>query len=781
MAKSDILIPKYNLFFLISSFIVISLSFSVLFFPQWFIPLIWSKTLLFRTIVSFLLVIFLALILLQKKYLFYVSQKIKVIILPLFLLLLLWFTCFLSTLSSLDMNFSLWGDPLRAGGFVSYSFYIIFGFLAYLVFKEKDWVKVWSFSFFSGVIVSLIAILQRFGIWKSFLTPVYFQPPSTIGNPILVANYLLLLFFICLIFILKSKNIYKKAAYILSALLFIFVIIFITETRANFLALAVGISFFLFFYFRDKRSKMLLVFLIAFLLLSFFAIKFLDDNYNIFESQPLVIKAPIRRMFTLADGSNIAGSRISVWEVSLEAFKSKPFLGYGPENFEIGFNKYYDPSLSEIANPREGTLKIVQWWDRAHNFMLDMLVSTGIFSLLAYLFLIGIIFWRLNAVKKVSEEARLSSIGIQSAIVGYFTAVFFSFDCYDTYLIFFLIIGYSFYLLSLNKAFLSYGQLSIGDENMNKKNIITFLKIFLLLIVFSLFVLFIVFFNIIPLMANEKLNDFLGEKQKTYDEYLKKSAEISKKHSIIDNYVRINLAEAIVEYDSDNVQLKSVAFRDSINFLQENIKLNPNHLREWLLAGEMTNTLIRIKDASSNGFLDAKEAQILENEADYYFRQASYLSPERPEIYKEWAKTGLASHDYILAEEKSLKCINLNESYGTCSWTLALVNIYKKDEEKFNYYLKLAEDNKYPVDSEESLTQIIDTYQNVDEYKKVVEYCLKAIPSSTDDARESNLLYILADAYKKLNDREKARQAALQAFKLWPDSKIRLDGFLKDL
>jgi integrase/recombinase XerD len=88
------------------------------------------------------------------------------------------------------------------------------------------------------------------------------------------------------------------------------------------------------------------------------------------------------------------------------------------------------------------------------------------------------------------------------------------------------------------------------------------------------------------------------------------------------------LAQAIVEYDSRDMKLKSVALRNSINFLQENIKSNPNHLREWLLAGEMANSLIIIKNAKGKkDRVVPLSAKILEMLREYYksYRPKKFL------------------------------------------------------------------------------------------------------------------------------------------------------------
>ena len=80
-----------------------------------------------------------------------------------------------------------------------FSFYIIFAVLAFLIIRKRDWQKIWLFSILVGVLVSIIAIFQQFNILSKIIIPYSGRPPSTMGGPIFLALYLLLLVFIFLI------------------------------------------------------------------------------------------------------------------------------------------------------------------------------------------------------------------------------------------------------------------------------------------------------------------------------------------------------------------------------------------------------------------------------------------------------------------------------------------------------------------------------------------------------------------------------------------------------
>ncbi|MEX2341284.1 MAG: O-antigen ligase family protein, partial [Candidatus Paceibacterota bacterium] len=82
---------------------------------------------------------------------------------------------------------------------------------------------------------------------------------------------------------------------------------------------------------------------------------------------------------TLAEG----GIRFTVWQMALEGVKERPILGWGQENFNYVFNKYYDPALYGAE----------AWYDRTHNIFLDWLIAGGVIGLLAYLSILVAALW----------------------------------------------------------------------------------------------------------------------------------------------------------------------------------------------------------------------------------------------------------------------------------------------------------------------------------------------------------------------------------------------------
>jgi len=133
--------------------------------------------------------------------------------------------------------------------------------------------------------------------------------------------------------------------------------------------------------------------------------------------------------------------RIVVWEIAWKGFLERPLLGWGPENFDLAFARYYNPCL--------GTEECASaiWYDRAHNIVFDILVTTGILGLVSYLTIFGtalFVLWK----KYFANKIGFTEAGIfTSILVAYFLQNLTVFDMIVSYLMWFICLGFiaSFY------------------------------------------------------------------------------------------------------------------------------------------------------------------------------------------------------------------------------------------------------------------------------------------------------------------------------------------------
>ncbi|MFH1392729.1 MAG: O-antigen ligase family protein, partial [bacterium] len=194
-------------------------------------------------------------------------------------------------------------------------------------------------SLFVSVIVSIWSLAD----WQARL----FGP---LGNPGFLACYLLFHIFFALYLILKDKNIYWRISYIL-ILIFNFIVLYFTSTRGAYYGLFAGLLLFAFLFILKKSKKIGIVLLAIFILIGSLGVYWQRDRF---------LKTEEARMVS--------------WRISWSAFKERPILGWGPENYILAFAKHYDPNWP-----------ITEWFDKAHSNFWEFSVTTGALGLLSYL------------------------------------------------------------------------------------------------------------------------------------------------------------------------------------------------------------------------------------------------------------------------------------------------------------------------------------------------------------------------------------------------------------
>ncbi|MEC8048870.1 MAG: FKBP-type peptidyl-prolyl cis-trans isomerase [Chloroflexota bacterium] len=133
--------------------------------------------------------------------------------------------------------------------------------------------------------------------------------------------------------------------------------------------------------------------------------------------------------YPFKSGFNI-NDREYAWDIAIKGFLSKPLLGVGPENFPILHYKYLDLSMSD-DKPH---------LDRAHNRILHVLSTSGIFGGISLIALWSTIIFLL--IKKIfSSKFYIFWIMLASAFISYAISSMFIFPVSSTYLQIVLIIS----------------------------------------------------------------------------------------------------------------------------------------------------------------------------------------------------------------------------------------------------------------------------------------------------------------------------------------------------
>ena len=727
--------------------------------PPLFMPPAFSKALVFRVLLSFFLLCFIYDLLFKrekKPFDRLIQFKPRMLI---YLFLALFGLYFISTIFSVDRSFSFWGDPFRGGGFLNLSFYFILSFFSFLVLEKEDWPQIWKFSLFIALLVSLGGIFQKFGIFSPYLKFLPKRPFSSLGNPIHLASYLLFSFFIALLFFLKEKSIFKKVIY--AGLLFIFLFtIAITETRAAYLGLFVSFFYFVLFY---PQKKWLVKGIFFFLLLGLvFGFWFLKTQPNFFFPENKLMQEIVDTIKRISWKGLEA--RRSAWSVYLKGVKERPILGWGLENQEIPFNKYYDPRLPGFGGQFGG-----DWWDRAHNTLLDIALNAGLPTLFVYLGFLGVLFFELQKAKKDTED--LFPHTFQTILLGHFVINLTSFDTFSTYLLLFFLFGHSFFILrkkeEKSKVF------NLPSLETPQKQIVF---IFFVVLVF----LFSYFFNIKPLLINKEVN--IGEYFVTQGNCLKGLSLLEKaisRGSFLAHYSRLKFSHSVQQCINRHQMgdQKEIEYAHKvINYLEQNTKERPLFIKNWFIMATHANFLL----AKTKKLGLDKE---LVKKADFSLKKAQDLAPKRTDLLSEHARFYNLTGQYQKALEKTEKCLFLYENHGFCWWQKGLAEIYLGEIEKGEKSIARAQENGYPVNSKSSILDLVRAYGTLakqtekKECYQALEWCYKELIKKEPNFPQwhASLAYV----YFKLGDFEKAKKEALILLELSPQSKKEVEEFLK--
>lgn len=336
---------------------------------------------------------------------------------------------------------AFWGTMERGEGVFGMLHFFVLFFIGLLIFEKKDWLQFLKLFLLSGAILIFYGFLQYFKVQNfPFVLPLDVRITSFFGNAAFLAVHsIFLMVFAVIVFFNSSPKKNSSRQFSLFSNGFSFwqffslliitssiLAIFLTGTRGVILGLGAGFLFLLCFtLFKQSGARRYwavgaLIFLIVFV-----AIFWTTRQKSFWQKIPGFDRLAKTAFLDVNDAST--QTRLITWRLSLRAFSEKPFLGWGPENYLVAYEKHYDPTFAVYGET---------WLDRAHNKIFDVLVMQGIFGLLVYFGLFGAIFWLLF--KKRTTEMVFAAAGV----IAYFVQNLVLFDQLNSYITFFVLLGF---------------------------------------------------------------------------------------------------------------------------------------------------------------------------------------------------------------------------------------------------------------------------------------------------------------------------------------------------
>jgi len=624
---------------------------------------------------------------------------------------------------------SFWSNYERMEGLVGllhvFGYFII---TTTILNAEKLWKRFFQFSLAVSILMGLYGLGQISGAFDAGNTSTRID--GRFGNATYLAVYALFHIFISAFLFVKESNrqVVMRSLYVFAGILNLFML-YATATRGAMIGLFGGVGLMaLIFAVFGKENKKLRMGAIA----TIAAIVIFIGGFIAIKDAQFIKNSPVLSRFAeISLKETTTRSRFMVWGMAIEGFKERPLLGWGQENFNYVFNKYYDPRMHDQE----------PWFDRAHNVFFDWLASGGILGLLAYLalFVLGLLcLWRCARLS-FTEKTILTGL-----LAAYFIQNLFVFDNLVSYIMFFSVLGYI-------------AVISRNEETYLKTKTNTSLRP-LDAIVMSAIVVGMVsavyFVTYKPFVTNITLLDAI----RPHEEGVQKNFDLFEKTFAYNSFGTIEAREQLVQITRSVVSIEGLDAETKDKFFefavlehQEQVKEAPNDARHWLLLGSIMLVGGRSEDAIS-AFERARE--LTPNKQMVGFQIGSiYIN--RGEYDK--ALKILKSTYEILPENEEAKIM------------YALAALYKGDD-------ALAEE--IMGDTPFADTRFVNLYVSRGQYGKVLEVWQALIEKEPQNA--SNWLSLGA-TYLQLGDRAKAIESIERAIEVNPDIKEQAEYYINEI
>ncbi|RJO60150.1 hypothetical protein C4544_06030 [candidate division WS5 bacterium] len=329
---------------------------------------------------------------------------------------------------------SFWSNYERMEGYITILHLALYFMIVTSVIKtRKEWTILLNIFVIVSFLVGIFALTAPLQAPNSskFSLEYGFRVYGTIGNPPFLASYLLLSVYAGLILIVNTRSRYIKFIYLLPIIVSS-VTIYFSASRGAILASFIGVIALSLFYMIERSGMSKVKNLRKAVLSVGFILIVLSGAFLTLRNTDLIKRDVVLSRFVNILSDTSVQTRFNAWKLAWEGFKERPVLGWGQENF-IGVYTVAPIPLAEEQ----------LWVDRAHNIILDWLVSAGILGLFSYIAIFGTSFYVISRAYKKRSVSKNEAFIISTAFGVYFIQNVFMFDTINTYLIFFTFLAYT--------------------------------------------------------------------------------------------------------------------------------------------------------------------------------------------------------------------------------------------------------------------------------------------------------------------------------------------------
>lgn len=691
-----------------------------------FFPFISGKGFAFRILVDILFGLFILLNLISTEYRPKFSWITKA-------MLLFVSVTFIADLLGANPYKSIWSNYERMEGFVL----IAHLFLYYLVASSViNTTKLWNLfintTIGASLLMSIYGVFQLLG-WAT-INQGGVRVDGTLGNAAYFAIYLVFHIFLSLYMFLDTTNPkWQRYTYIGVAVLETIVLYF-TATRGAILGIIGGLFITGVLIAWKERENVYIRKIaywtlgsIALIIVLFIALK----NTSVVQGSPV-----LSRFSTLSISEFKTQGRYFVWPMAVKGFMERPILGWGQENFNFVFNKYYDPRMFGQE----------QWFDRTHNILLDWLIAGGILGLVSYLsMLIALLYyiWRQRSTLSFPQRAVLTGM-----ISAYFFHNNFVFDNLISYILFFTILAYIHSINSTESKSGAFYEKAFSEGNTK----------YVAIPVVALFTVALVYFvNVPALLANRTLIQALSAQEGGVE----KNLELFKKVYGYNSFGSTEATEQLVDVTSKVMsaqlpeQIKQEFYEFSKQKVEEKVAQTPKDARYLVFAGSFYNRLGQYDQAIP------------------YLNRAIEESPNKQTIYFELGTSYIGKGDMNKMFELFKKAYDLDPTARESKIIYAIGAIYVKNNEVLQKML-----GEIGIDNVINDNRFLQAYASINDYENVIlilKERIKRNPTNKDNKLS------LASTYLTIGQKQNAIDVIQNMIKENPDFKVEGEGYIQQI
>lgn len=324
----------------------------------------------------------------------------------------------ISGFTGVDVAKSFFGDALRLSGTTTWivllSGAVVFG--AYLRKNPEQRKLAWYTLLYSGVFASIVGWLIQF---NNGLFDVHVGVPGLsgrfiglFGNETYFGAHVMMAALAGIPLWWEEKNKTKKVwATVMT--LFVVVTVLVAKTRAGGIGLIAGALTFFGYALYEQKSKVLKVGATVGLV----AIFTVGSLWVVAQREFFGTVDSVAQKILSVSGID---TRIYFWKTAYVSFLEKPLLGWGPENYEVAYDRHYPVGL--IARAHASLYET--WGERPHSIFFEYLASQGIIGLLIFMAALGLLLWRIRVYKGNEKYSARTVAALAVAYIAFGSLTF---------------------------------------------------------------------------------------------------------------------------------------------------------------------------------------------------------------------------------------------------------------------------------------------------------------------------------------------------------------------